>query len=61
MGDSESPFKWKMKGVRENMGKKTMSRRERVLTTLEHREPDRVPTGEFAGAGLRPPPPSRRR
>lgn len=25
------------------MSKKTMSRRERVLTTLEHREPDRVP------------------
>ncbi len=25
------------------MGKKTMSRRERVLTALEHREPDRVP------------------
>jgi uroporphyrinogen decarboxylase len=25
------------------MGKKTMSRRERVITALEHREPDRVP------------------
>ncbi|MFW2366004.1 MAG: uroporphyrinogen decarboxylase family protein [Desulforhopalus sp.] len=26
-----------------NKGKKTMSRRERVVTALEHREPDRVP------------------